>query len=71
MPTPGTWRLFLQMKLGGQIVTAPFTFLRAAMSDERMSAAAIRLRLLAAVLALVAGVAAIVIAIELVRSVLS
>ena len=41
------------------------------MSDERTSAAAIRLRLFAAVLALVAGVAAVVIAIELVRSVLS
>jgi hypothetical protein len=25
LPTPGTWRLFLQMKLGGKIVTAPFT----------------------------------------------
>jgi hypothetical protein len=22
---PGTWRLFLQMKLAGKIVTAPFT----------------------------------------------
>jgi hypothetical protein len=41
------------------------------MSGERTSAAAIRLRLLAAVLALVAGVVAVVIAIELVRSVLS
>jgi hypothetical protein len=25
LPAPGTWRLFLQMKLGGQVVTAPFT----------------------------------------------
>jgi hypothetical protein len=25
LAAPGTWRLFLQMKLGGQIVTAPFT----------------------------------------------
>jgi hypothetical protein len=25
LPTPGTWRLFLQMKLGGRIVTAPYT----------------------------------------------
>jgi hypothetical protein len=25
LPEPGTWRLFLQMKLGGQIVTAPYT----------------------------------------------
>jgi hypothetical protein len=25
LPVPGTWRLFLQMKLGGRIVTAPFT----------------------------------------------
>jgi len=25
VPVPGTWRLFLQMKLGGRIVTAPFT----------------------------------------------
>jgi hypothetical protein len=25
LPEPGTWRLFLQMKLGGRIVTAPFT----------------------------------------------
>ena len=25
VPTPGIWRLFLQMKLGGKIVTAPFT----------------------------------------------
>jgi hypothetical protein len=25
LPAPGTWRLFLQMKLGGQIVTAPYT----------------------------------------------
>jgi hypothetical protein len=25
LPVPGTWRLFLQMKLNGQIVTAPFT----------------------------------------------
>ena len=25
LPLPGTWRLFLQMKLAGQIVTAPFT----------------------------------------------
>jgi hypothetical protein len=41
------------------------------MSGERTSAAAIGLRLLAAVLALVAGVVAVVIAIELVRSVLS
>jgi hypothetical protein len=25
LPVPGTWRLFLQMKLGGQIITAPYT----------------------------------------------
>jgi hypothetical protein len=25
LPVPGVWRLFLQMKLGGQVVTAPFT----------------------------------------------
>ena len=25
LPAPGTWRLFLQMKLGGRIVTAPYT----------------------------------------------
>ena len=25
LPEPGVWRLFLQMKLGGQIVTAPYT----------------------------------------------
>jgi hypothetical protein len=25
VPTPGTWELFLQMKLQGRIVTAPFT----------------------------------------------
>ena len=25
LPVPGTWRLFLQMKLGGQIVTVPYT----------------------------------------------
>ncbi len=25
LPAPGTWRLFLQMKLAGKIVTAPFT----------------------------------------------
>jgi hypothetical protein len=25
LPEPGTWRLFLQMKLGGKIVTAPYT----------------------------------------------
>jgi hypothetical protein len=25
LPVPGTWRLFLQMKLNGRIVTAPFT----------------------------------------------
>ena len=25
LPEPGTWRLFLQMKLAGRIVTAPFT----------------------------------------------
>jgi hypothetical protein len=25
LPVPGVWRLFLQMKLGGRIVTAPFT----------------------------------------------
>ena len=25
LPVPGTWRLFLQMKLGGHIVTAPYT----------------------------------------------
>ena len=25
LPEPGTWRLFLQTKLGGRIVTAPFT----------------------------------------------
>jgi hypothetical protein len=22
---PGTWRMFLQMKLGGRVVSAPFT----------------------------------------------
>ena len=25
VPAPGTWRLFLQLRLGGRIVTAPFT----------------------------------------------
>ena len=25
VPAPGTWRLFLQCKLGGRVVTAPFT----------------------------------------------
>jgi hypothetical protein len=25
LPVPGTWELFLQMKLGGHVVTAPFT----------------------------------------------
>jgi hypothetical protein len=25
LPAPGTWRLFLQLKLGGRIVTAPYT----------------------------------------------
>ena len=25
LPEPGTWRLFLQMKLGGRILTAPYT----------------------------------------------
>ena len=25
LPAPGTWRLFLQMKAGGRVVTAPFT----------------------------------------------
>ena len=25
LPAPGTWRLFLQMKLGGRIITAPYT----------------------------------------------
>jgi hypothetical protein len=25
LPAPGTWRLFLQMKLGGHVVTAPYT----------------------------------------------
>jgi hypothetical protein len=25
LPVPGTWRLFLQMKLGGHVVTAPYT----------------------------------------------
>jgi len=25
LPTPGTWRLFLQMKLGGHVITAPYT----------------------------------------------
>ncbi len=25
LPTPGVWRLFLQMKLGGKVLTAPFT----------------------------------------------
>jgi hypothetical protein len=25
LPVPGAWRLFLQMKLGGQVVTAPYT----------------------------------------------
>ena len=24
-PAPGTWRLFLQMKLGGRVITAPYT----------------------------------------------
>ena len=25
VPEPGTWRLFLQMKLGGRVITAPYT----------------------------------------------
>jgi hypothetical protein len=25
LPVPGTWRLFLQMKLGGHVITAPYT----------------------------------------------
>jgi hypothetical protein len=25
LPVPGTWRLFLQMKVGGRVVTAPYT----------------------------------------------
>jgi hypothetical protein len=25
LPVPGRWRLFLQMKLGGRVVTAPYT----------------------------------------------
>jgi hypothetical protein len=25
LAAPGTWRLFLQMKLAGKIVTSPFT----------------------------------------------
>jgi hypothetical protein len=25
LPVPGVWRLFLQMKLGGKVITAPFT----------------------------------------------
>jgi hypothetical protein len=25
LPVPGTWRLFLQMKLGGRVITAPYT----------------------------------------------
>ena len=25
LPTPGIWRLFLQMKLGGRVITAPYT----------------------------------------------
>ena len=25
LPVPGTWRLFLQLKLHGKVVTAPFT----------------------------------------------
>ena len=25
VPAPGTWRLFLQCKLDGKILTAPFT----------------------------------------------
>ena len=25
LPAPGTWRLFLQMKLGGKVMTAPYT----------------------------------------------
>jgi hypothetical protein len=25
LPVPGTWRLFLQMKLGGKVITAPYT----------------------------------------------
>jgi len=25
LPVPGTWRLFLQMKAAGRIVTAPYT----------------------------------------------
>ena len=25
LPVPGTWRLFLQMRVGGRILTAPYT----------------------------------------------
>jgi hypothetical protein len=25
LPVPGTWELFLQMKLGGKVLTAPYT----------------------------------------------
>jgi hypothetical protein len=25
LPVPGTWRVFLQMKLGGKVITAPYT----------------------------------------------
>ena len=25
VPAPGTWRLFLQLKLDGKVLTAPFT----------------------------------------------
>jgi hypothetical protein len=25
LPVPGTWRLFLQLKLGGRVITAPYT----------------------------------------------
>ena len=51
LPVPGTWRLFLQMKLGGRIVTAPYT-----LDGGVMKPAGVRLRLLAAVVALAAGV---------------
>ncbi len=65
LPAPGTWRLFLQMKLHGRIVTAPYTLTGAVVRP-----AGVRLRLLAAVVALGAGVIAVIVAIELVRSAL-
>ena len=65
LPEPGTWRLFLQMKLGGRIVTAPYT-----LQGRVMRPAGIRLRLFAAIVALAVGVAAVIIAIALVQSAL-